>query len=424
MNSTIPRTGDRPNPAREETRSAGPASANRWRLWVLIAAGLASVAYLMLSRMGKPRVPNAEASPVTPRPGIPVAAAQAHSGDLNRYLTALGTVTPFNTVTVKSRVDGQIVNVAFREGQIVHEGDLLIQIDPRPFQVQLEQAQGQLARDKANLANARITLARDKTLLTEKVIAPQDYDNQAAVVGQYDGTIVSDQAAIDNAKLQLTYSRITAPITGRIGLRLVDPGNIVHATDTQGLAVITQVRPIAVLFNIPEDELPRVRKDVHLGEQLPVEAFDRTLKTKLAAGTLLTYDNQIDPTTGTVRLKASFPNEDFSLFPNQFVNVRMLVDTDRNVVLIPTAAVQRSALGTFVYVVKPDNTVEVRKVELGATEADTTSVKSGVEAGERLVVEGADRLQQGSKVKVRMASNGGETANPAVTNQGSQSASP
>lgn len=423
MNSTIPRTADQPNPARE-TPSVRRARPGRWRLWVLIALGLAGGAYLMLSRMGKPRVPSAEASPVIPRPGIPVAVAQARLGDLNRYLTALGTVTPLNTVTVKSRVDGQIVNVAFREGQIVHEGDLLIQIDPRPFQVQLEQAQGQLARDKASLANARITLGRDKTLLTEKVIAPQDYDNQAAVVGQYEGTIVADQAAIDNAKLQLTYSRITAPITGRIGLRLVDPGNIVHATDTQGLAVITQVRPIAVLFNIPEDDLPRVRKDVHSGEQLPVEAFDRTLKSKLATGTLLTYDNQIDPTTGTVRLKASFPNDDFSLFPNQFVNVRMLVDTDRNVVLIPTAAVQRSALGTFVYVVKPDNTVEVHKVEIGATEGDATSVKSGVEAGERLVVEGADRLQQGSKVKVRMASNGGESPNAAIANQGSQSASP
>jgi len=308
------------------------------------------------------------------------------------------------------------MNVAFREGQIVHQGDLLIQIDPRPYQVQLEQAQGQLARDKANLANARITLERDKTLLADQVIAPQDYDNQAAVVGQYQGTTVADQATIDNAKLQLTYSRITAPITGRIGLRLVDPGNIVHATDTQGLAVITQVRPIAVLFNIPEDDLPRVRKDVHSGEQLAVEAYDRTLKTRLATGTLLTYDNEIDTTTGTVRLKASFPNDDFSLFPNQFVNVKMLVDTDRNVVLIPTAAVQRSAVGTFVYVVKPDNTVEVRKVDLDATEGDTTSVKSGVATGEQVVVEGADRLQQGSKVKVRMAASG-DTTNPGLTNQ-------
>jgi membrane fusion protein, multidrug efflux system len=267
---------------------------------------------------------------------------------------------------------------------------------------------------------------RDKTLLQDKVIAPQDYDNQAAIVGQYEGTIVADQSAIDNAKLQLTYSRITSPLTGRIGLRLVDPGNIVHATDTTGLAVITQVRPIAVIFSIPEDDLPKVRKDVHAGEQLPVEAYDRTMKTKLASGTLLTYDNEIDTTTGTVRLKASFPNDDYSLFPNQFVNVKTLVDIDHNVVLIPTAAMERSALGTFVYVVKPDNTVEVRTVTVGATEGDITSLKSGVEAGERVVVEGADRLQQGSKVKVRMADSSitGETPNPGIASQGGQSAAP
>jgi membrane fusion protein, multidrug efflux system len=425
MNLSNPLTEPKPNPTREAV-PARSGSAGRWPLWLVIAVVLAGAAYLLLSRMGKPRVPSAEASPVTPRPGIPVAASQAKLGDLNRYLTALGTVTPFNTVTVKTRVDGEIVNVAFKEGQIVHEGDLLIQIDPRPYQVQLEQAQGTLARDKANLANAKITLVRDKTLLEDKVIAPQDYDNQAAVVGQYEGTIVADQSAIDNAKLQLTYSRITSPLTGRIGLRLVDPGNIVHATDTTGLAVITQVRPIAVIFSIPEDDLPKVRKDVHAGEQLPVEAYDRTMKTRLATGTLLTYDNQIDTTTGTVRLKASFPNDDYSLFPNQFVNVKTLVDTDQNVVLIPTAAVQRSSLGTFVYVIKPDDTAEVRKVAVGATEGDITSLKTGVEAGDRVVVEGADRLQQGSKVKVRMADSSitGQTPNPDIASQGSQSAAP
>ena len=297
-----------------------------------------------------------------PAQGIPVAAAIARLGDLSRNLVALGTVTPFYTVTIKSRVDGQLMTVAFREGQIVRQGDLLIQIDPRPYQVQLQQAEGQLARDQANLTNAKITLERDKTLLADKVIAPQDYDNQAAVVGQYNGTIVADQSAINNAKLQLVYSRITAPITGRIGLRLVDPGNIVHATDAGGLAVITQLRPIAVLFSIPEDDLPKVRADLRAGQQLPVEAYDRTQKTKLADGTLMTFDNQIDTTTGTVRFKASFPNQDYSLFPNQFVNVKLLVDTDRNVVLIPTAAMQRSRIGNFVYVVKPDNTVEVRQV--------------------------------------------------------------
>jgi multidrug efflux system membrane fusion protein len=271
-----------------------------------------------------------------------------------------------------------------------------------------------MARDKANLANARITLARDKTLLAEQVLAPQDYDNQAAVVGQYEGTVASDQSAINNANLQLTYSRITAPITGRIGLRLVDVGNIVHANDATGLAVITQVRPIAVLFSIPEDDLPKVRKDLHAGQQLPVEAYDRTQKTRLADGTLLTFDNQIDTTTGTVKLKASFPNDDYSLFPNQFVNVKMLVDTNRGVILVPTPAIQRSALGTFVYVVKPDNTVEVRKVTVGATEGETSWIQAGLSQGEQVVIEGGDRLQQGSKVRVRMAANNGAAPAPGV----------
>src|SRR5580704_6877055 len=254
-------------PTKEPKTSPPARTAPGWRLWLPVLLVLVGAAYLAFGRIGKPRVPSAEASPVTPKPGIPVAAAQASVGDFNRYLTALGTVTPFNTVTIKSRVDGELVQVNFREGQIVHQGDLLIQIDPRPYQVQLELAQGQMARDKANLTNAKIMLERDKTLLADQVIARPDYDNQAAAVGQYNGTIAADQSAINNAKLQLTYSRITAPITGRIGLRRGDPGNIVHATDAGGLAVITQVRPIAVLFSIPEDDLPKVRKDLRAGQQ-------------------------------------------------------------------------------------------------------------------------------------------------------------
>jgi multidrug efflux system membrane fusion protein len=410
-----------PIEAPKTSPQARTAGGSGWHLWALLGLvlSLAGVAYLAFGRMGKAPVPSAEASPVTPKPGIPVAAAQASVGDFNRYLTALGTVTPFNTVTIKSRVDGELVKVNFREGQIVHQGDLLVQIDPRPYQVQLDQALGAMARDKANLANAKTTLARDKTLLADQVLAPQDYDNQAAVVGQYQGTIASDQSAINNANLQLTYSRITSPITGRIGLRLVDVGNIVHAADTTGLAVITQVRPIAVLFSIPEDDLPKVRKDIHAGQQLPVEAYDRTQKTKLADGTLLTFDNQIDTTTGTVKLKASFPNVDYSLFPNQFVNVKMLVDTNRGVILAPTAAIQRSSLGSFVYVVKPDNSVEVRKVTVGATEGETSWIQTGLSQGEQVVIEGGDRLQQGSKVRVRMAANNGGA--PAAVVSGSQS---
>lgn len=418
LDAMIPDTPPTQEP--KASLQAGTARSTGWRLWLIVLLLLAGAAYLAFGRIGKPRGPSAEASPVTPKPGIPVAAAQASVGDFNRYLTALGTVTPFNTVTIKSRVDGELVKVNFQEGQIVHQGDLLVQIDPRPYQVQLEQAQGAMARDKANLANAKTTLARDKTLLADQVLAPQDYDNQAAVVGQYEGTIASDQSAIDNAKLQLTYSRITSPITGRIGLRLMDVGNIVHATDTTGLAVITQVRPIAVLFSIPEDDLPKVRKDIHAGQQLPVEAYDRTQKTKLADGSLLTFDNQIDTTTGTVKLKASFPNDDYSLFPNQFVNVKMLVETNRGVILVPTAAIQRSALGSFVYVVKPDHTVEVRKVTVGATEGETAWIQAGLGQGDQVVIEGGDRLQQGSAVRVRMASSNGAAPAPAVVT-GSQS---
>ena len=387
----------------------------RWRLWAVVLVVAIVGIYYVAGRSSDSAAPAMMAHPV-----VPVAAVPAKAGDLKEYITALGTVTPFNTVTIKSRVDGELVQVNFREGQIVHQGDLLVQIDPRPYQVQLEQAQGALARDKANLANAKTTLARDQALLADKVIAPQDYDNQVAVVGQYNGTISSDQAAVDNAKLQLTYSRITAPITGRIGLRLVDVGNIVHATDTTGLAVITQVRPIAVLFSIPEDDLPGVRKDIHAGQHLPVEAYDRTQKTKLADGTLLTFDNQIDTTTGTVKLKASFPNDDYSLFPNQFVNVKMLVDTNRGVILVPTAAIQRSSLGSFVYVVKADNTVEVRKVTVGATEGETAWIKGGLSQGDRVVIEGGDRLEQGSKVRVRVAANNAAAPAPGIVT-GSQS---
>ncbi len=335
---------------------------------------------------------------------MPVAAAPAKAGDLNRYVTAIGTVTAFNTVTVKSRVDGQLIKVAFKEGQLVHEGDLLAEIDPRPFQVQLAQAAGQLARDRASQINAKITLERDRALYADNVIARQDLDNQESSVGQYDGAIITDKANIDSAKLQLTYCRITAPLTGRIGLRLVDQGNIVHAADTQGLAVITQLQPIAVLFSIPEDDLPLVLTGMKSGK-LPVEAYDRDLKTKLATGSLLTLDNQIDQNTGTIRLKAVFSNEDDSLFPNQFVNAKLLVGTMRGVVLVPTAAVQRSSQGTFIYVVQPDQTVQMRNVTVSATQGELAAIASGLKPGELAVTDGVDKLRQGAKVNVQLAAN-------------------
>jgi multidrug efflux system membrane fusion protein len=372
----------------------------RWTWLAVISILVLVIGYFLLNRIRDARDAAAKAAAAANHPGVPVSAVVAKRGDLNRYLTAIGTVTAFNTVTVKTRVDGQIVKVAFTEGQTVHQGDLLVEIDPRQYQAALDQAIGTLAKDQATLLNAQITLGRDKTLLTDQVIAAQDYDNQKAVVGQSIGTVASDKANIAAAKVNVIYTQITAPITGRIGLRLVDVGNIVHAADTTGLAVITQLQPIAVDFSIPEDNLPQVVKDMRGGETLRVDAFDRDLKTQLATGTLETFDSQIDQTTGTIKMKAVFPNTDYSLFPNQFVNVKVLVDTLHDTLLVPAAAVQRNPQGTFVYVVKPDNTIEVRTVAIAATQGDVVALSSGVTPGEQLVTDGLDKVQAGTKVIV------------------------
>src|SRR4051812_9053821 len=332
-----------------------------------------------------------------PNRATPVLAETVAKANINLYLTGLGSVMPLRTVTVRSRVDGELMRVNFTEGQMVKAGDVLAEIDPRPYQVQLQQAEGQLARDQALLQNAKIDLERYQTLFKQDSIAKQQVDTQASLVRQYEGTIHTDQSQVENAKLQLTYARVTSPITGRLGLRQVDPGNIVRAGDASGLVVITQLQPIAVVFTIPQDQLSQVMK--RREEKLPVEAWDRDNRNKVAAGTLITVDNVIDPQTGTVKLKAEFPNTDSALFPNQFVNVRMLIDTLKDVVVVPSAALQRGSQGDFVYVVKDDSTVTVRPVKLGPAEANRVSVASGLQPGERVVTDGLDRLREGAKVE-------------------------
>jgi membrane fusion protein, multidrug efflux system len=384
-------------PAPGPSRPAGR-SGLRPRILALAAACL--VFALVVARVLLGQSTAAKAGRSAPPRAVPVVGAAARTGDLGVYQTGLGTVTPVSTVTVRSRVDGQLVSIAYREGQAVRQGDLLAQIDPRPFQVQLLQAEGQLAKDEAALKDAKVDLERYKILITQDSIPRQQLDAQAATVDEYEAAIKSDQAQIESAKLNLTYSRITAPISGIVGLRLVDPGNIVHATDANGLLVITQEQPITVLFTIPADQLPPVLQQLRAGRKLVAEAWDRDLQRKLATGSLLAIDNQIDQTTGTVRIKALFSNQDHALYPNQFVNARLLVDTLHQTVIVPTAAIQHSPQSTYVYVVRADNTVEMRDVAVQLTEGDDTAVSKGLAAGEIVVVDGVDKLQPGALVSM------------------------
>jgi membrane fusion protein, multidrug efflux system len=363
---------------------------------IVIGVAIALATRIPATRVGRA----AEASPRPAAPSIPVAVATVARADVPVRLSALGAVTAFNTVTVRPRVDGQLMRVAFHEGQFVKQGDLLAQIDPRPFQVQLEQAEGQLARDQAQLANARVDLTRYQTLWGQDSIARQNVDAQQSTVKQLEAALKVDQGAVDSARLNLTYSRITAPLSGRVGLRLVDEGNVVTASATTGIVVITQVEPIAVVFTLPEDALPTVLPHIREGMKLPVDAFNRAGDTRLASGTVLTVDNQIDPSTGTVRLKAVFDNHDHALFPAQFVNVQVLADTQRSQLVVPAAAVQQGPQGPFVYVVRGSK-ANVHPVKVGITQGERASVTSGVNAGDVVVTDGMDRLRDGASVDVR-----------------------
>ena len=382
----------------------------RWRrviVWLLLLAAIIGAAVWFLPRLSHKPSPEGRAISTG---AVPVGVATVAQGDMPVTLSGLGTVTPLATVTVKTQINGYLMSVGFQEGQRVKKGDFLAQIDPRPYQVALEQAEGQLGKDQASLNNAEIDLKRYTTLVAQNSIATQTRDTQAALVLQDRATIVSDKAAIDAQKLNLVYCHIISPVTGRVGLRQVDAGNYVQTSDANGIVVVTQTQPISVIFTLPEDNLPDVLKQLHAGAALQATAYDRTGTQKLDTGTLETVDNQIDTTTGTVKLRAIFNNPQEILFPNQFVNIKLLIETLKNAVLVPVAAIQRGAPGTFVYLVKPDHTVTVQKVKLGPSDGQRVAILSGLQPGQSVVDDGADRLKDGAKITIAPANTPGSAA--------------
>jgi|SRR5579863_7188176 len=397
-----------PAPGEPDSKAPSPPRRSKGRWWIVILLLLAGAgAYIYWRRSGgatASATSDAKAGKKGDGGGdvTPVVGARARRGNIGVYDAGLGTVTPIYTDTIKSRVDGELMSVLYREGSIVNKGDPLFEIDPGPYQAALTQAEGQLARDQALLANARIDQARYELLVPQKAIPEQQLATQKATVNQYEGIVKTDQGAVAAAKVNLDYCHISAHITGLVGLRLVDPGNIVHAADTNGLVVITQMDPISVIFPIEEGLLQPVLQKMRAGQTLEVDAYDADNTKKLAQGTLTTVDNEIDQTTATVRMRATFDNKDSALFPSQFVNIKMLVQQKNGVVLLTTAAIQRNSNNTFVYLVQPDSTVTVRNIQVGTTEGDDSEITSGLAPGDVVVMTGADKLQEGSKVNVQV----------------------
>ncbi|MGD0545893.1 MAG: MdtA/MuxA family multidrug efflux RND transporter periplasmic adaptor subunit [Candidatus Acidiferrales bacterium] len=417
--ATAPPASAPPPSKPPEKRDARAPKSHTW-VWIVVVILLLLIIFYFYRE--HQRAAEAAAAAKKPVPTAPISTTTARKGDIGVYINALGTVTPVYTATITSRVDGQITNVAYTEGQMVKKGDLLIEIDPRPYQAALTQAQGTLAKDTAVLSEAKIDLARYEQAYERNAIAKQQLDDQAQVVHQDEGTVKQDEGTVASATTNVDYTRITAPISGRVGLRLVDPGNIVTSGSTTALVVITQLQPITVIFSVAEDYLPQIQKQLRSGQKLPVDAFSRDQTTKLSSGSLLTLDNVIDQTTGTVKLKAIFDNKDFELFPQQFVNSRLLVDTQRGATLVPTAAIQRNAQGAYVYLISSDNTATLRNVTVGTTDGNTAAVQ-GVNPGDVLAVTGFDKLQNGGKVTIVKnpaggsgGGTGGNNANPNGSN--------
>jgi multidrug efflux system membrane fusion protein len=400
-----------PGPSTQPSNPPNPGPRRSHGPWVAVALVVLAGAIGLILFRHKPGEQPAQMKGTAGQPPLMIGTTTAEQGSIGIYINALGTVTALNTVMVRSRVDGQLVKVHYQEGQTIHAGDPLVDIDPTPFQATLDQAEGQLARDTALLENARVDLNRYQEAFSKNAVPKQQLDTQIATVHQYEGIVKLDQGTVDNAMVQLGYCHIAAPISGRIGLRLVDAGNIVHSSDANPLLVITEVQPITVVFNVAEDSLPRIQEQLRNNKQLVVDVFDRAQQKKLSTGTLQTLDNQIDTTTGTLKLKAVFTNDDQALFPNQFVNVRVLVDTHENVTLLSNTAIQRNAQSAYVYLVKPDQTVAMQPVTVGATDGNVSEV-SGLEPGTVVAADNFNRLTEGAKVTVRSGSSTNQTSRP------------